>query len=71
MWAITYQQLLCTVSGKKIFHLNNNFSQFYISIFVVDREKPTHTKTCLNLDFAQTNLTMLYCYLIGIPSLLE
>ena len=24
----TYQQLLCTVSGKKIFDLSNNFSQF-------------------------------------------
>ena len=61
---------LATVSGKKIFHLSNDFPQFYISIFVVDREKPTHTKICVNLDFAQTNLTMLYCYLIGIPRLL-
>ena len=49
---------------------SNNFSQFNISIFVADREKPTHTKICVNLDFAQTYLTMLYCYLIGIPWLL-
>ena len=39
MWAITFQQLLCTVSCKNIFDLSNNFSQFYISIFVADREK--------------------------------
>ena len=37
---------------------SNNFSQFNISIFVADREKPTHTKICVNLDFAQTYLTI-------------
>ena len=56
-----------TVSGKKIFDVSNNFSQFCISNFVVDGEKPTHTKICVNLDFVQTNLTMLYSYLMGIP----
>ena len=40
--AITLQQLLCTVTGKKIFDLSKNFSQFYILNFVADREKPTH-----------------------------
>ena len=44
---------------KKIFHLSNNFSQFCISNFV-DREKPTHIKICVNLDFVRTNLTMLF-----------
>ena len=36
----------------------------------VEREKPTHTKIRVNLDFVPTNLTTLYCYLIGIPWLL-
>ena len=61
---------MCTVSGKEIFDLSNNFSQFRISNFVVEREKPTHNKIRVNLDFVQTNLTTLYCYLIGIPWLL-
>ena len=61
---------MCIVSGKEIFDLSNNFSQFCISNFVVEREKPTHTKIRVNLDFVPTNLTTLYCYLIGIPWLL-
>ena len=59
-----------TVSGKKICDLSNNFFQFCISNFVINREKPTHTKIRVSLDFVQTNLTTLYCYLIGIPWLL-
>ena len=61
---------MCIVSGKEIFDLSNNFSQFCISNFVVEREKPTHTKIRVNLNFVATNLTMLYSYLIGIPWLL-
>ena len=61
---------MCTVSGKEIFDLSNNFSQFCVSNFVVERQKPTHTKIRVILDFVQLNLTTLYCYLIGIPWLL-
>ena len=61
---------MCTVSGKEIFDLSNNFSQFCVSNFVVERQKPTHTKICVILDFVQLNLTTPYCYLIGIPWLL-
>ena len=61
---------LATVSGKETFYLSNNFSQFCTSNVVVEREKPTHTKIRVNLDFVQTNLTTLCCYLIGIPWLL-
>ena len=45
-------------------------SQFCISNFVVEREKPTHTKIHVNLDFVPKILTKLYCYLIWIPGLL-
>ena len=31
--------------------------------FVVEREKRTHTKIRVNLDFAPTNLTTLYCFI--------
>ena len=51
---------------KKIFDLSNNVSQFCILHFVVDREKTTYTKIRVNLDFVKTNLTTLYCYLMGI-----
>ena len=61
---------MCIRSGKEIFDLSNNFSQFCISSFVVEGEKPTHTKIRVNLDFVPTNLTTLYSYLIGIPWLL-
>ena len=45
---------------KKIFDLSNNFSQFYISNFVVDREKRTHTQICVYLDFVQNNAVLLF-----------
>ena len=60
MWAISRPQLLCTVSGRKIFDLSHKFSHFCISNFVVDRQEPTRTKISVNQDFVQTDLTI-YC----------